>query len=118
MPINTSQSVKNSDTPGMISVKKTDTQVPQIAQPTALVRQRRLRPGKIRALSQCLELQQLCYDVAHRQESKGAEVAQLARAWEALEERKRILRNKPLPGSLKPEQEKRSKPTAAWKPND
>ena len=33
---------------------------------------------------------------------KPSDLAQLARAWNVLEDRKRILKGRPLPGSLKP----------------
>jgi hypothetical protein len=39
-------------------------------------------------------------------ELESDELASLVRAWDTLREAKRILRNKPLPGSLKPEQPK------------
>jgi hypothetical protein len=42
----------------------------------------------------------------------GATVAQLARAWDILEERKRILRGQPLPGSYKPKAKPKPRPKA------
>lgn len=42
--------------------------------------------------------------------------AQCARAWDCLEERKRILRNKPLPGQLRPDLEQKKKKPKAWTP--
>jgi len=41
-------------------------------------------------------------------------LAQLARAWDILEERKRILRGRPLPGSLKPEKPKSKQKINPW----
>lgn len=79
----------------------------------------RIRPGKRNSLRQLLQVQQVAFrsilaleedlvrseDVALRART-GSSIAQLARSWDALEDRKRILRGRPLPGSLKPEKEK------------
>jgi hypothetical protein len=79
----------------------------------------RIRPGKRNSLRQLLHLQQATYDTifslredvvqcedANLRARLGSSIAQLARGWDTLEERKRILRGRPLPGSLKPEKEK------------
>jgi hypothetical protein len=60
-------------------------------------------------LRQALDLQQLVYDTAFSQQAKPAEIAQLARAWDVLEDRKRILKGRPLPGALKPETKKKTR---------
>lgn len=70
----------------------------------------RIRPGRRLSLRQALELQQLVFDTAFGGTAKPAEIAQLARAWDVLEDRKRVLRGKPLPGSLKPQQKARKPP--------
>lgn len=61
-----------------------------------------MRPGRHRALAQALRMQEVLYDEVTNGAGKLAEKAQAARAWEALEERKRILRGRPLPGSKRP----------------
>lgn len=55
------------------------------------------------SLRQAIDLQSLVYDTAFSGTAKPAEIAQLARAWDVIEDRKRVLRGKPLPGSLRPE---------------
>lgn len=52
------------------------------------------------------EIQGLVMNDMRNPKTTPAARAQLARAWEAIEERKRILRGRPLPGSLKPEPKK------------
>jgi hypothetical protein len=87
----------------------------------------RIRPGKRNSLRQVLQLQQAAYetilvlkgDVVRSEDSTlrarlGSAIAQLAKGWDTLENRKRILRGRPLPGSLKPENEK-SKRRRYWK---
>ena len=66
----------------------------------------RIRPGRRTALRQALELQERVFAEGIKLEVKPMELAQLARAWDCLEDRKRILRGRPLPGSLKPEKQK------------
>ena len=53
-----------------------------------------------RPFNQACVLQQIAFSLASKPTTKPAEVAQLMRAWEALEERKRILRMKPKPKDL------------------
>ena len=79
----------------------------------------RIRPGKRNSLRQVLQLQQAAFDttlllkedVLGSQDATlrariGSSIAQLVRSWDTLEDRKRILRGRPLPGSFKPEKEK------------
>jgi hypothetical protein len=66
----------------------------------------RIKPGKRNALRQALQLQQRVYEEGIKKGIRPIELAQLARAWDVLEDRKRILRGRPLPGSLKPEKPK------------
>jgi hypothetical protein len=66
----------------------------------------RIRPGRRNALRQALQLQQRVFDEGIKPGVTPVALAQLARAWDTLEERKRILRGRPLPGSLKPEKPK------------
>lgn len=47
--------------------------------------------------AQIKRLQRLCYDKAFEDGVKNHEIAKLALAWERLEERKRVMRGKPLP---------------------
>ena len=73
---------------------------------------------KTKALTQCYALQEVVYAKmlelnGEPAKTCGSMVSQLARAWDVLEERKRILRGRPLPGSLRPEKvRKTSRP--AW----
>ena len=66
-------------------------------------------------MSQCLDIQNLAYETAmafkslpssdeavERHARKCMALAQAARAWEAAANRARILRGRPLPGSLRP----------------
>jgi len=79
-----------------------------------------------RALSQCLDIQNLAYETAmgfktlelsddavERHARKCVALAQVARAWESAVERARILRGRPLPGSLRPEKRAQRKTTAS-----
>ena len=66
----------------------------------------RIRPGKRNSLRQALQLQQRVFEEGTKPGVEPRDLAQLARAWDCLEDRKRILRNRPLPGSLKPEKVK------------
>ena len=52
---------------------------------------------------QAVMLQRLCIDHAQRKKIRPGELAALAKAWDVLEERKRILRGVPLPGQLRPD---------------
>lgn len=49
-----------------------------------------------------IELQRVLASVVKDPKTENKDRASCARAWEVLEERKRILRNKPLPGAYKP----------------
>jgi|SRR6185436_1268042 len=51
---------------------------------------------------QLLDMQDVLYTSALGVDTDPSERAACARAWEVLEERKRIMRGRPLPGSLKP----------------
>ena len=76
--------------------------------------------ARSRALTQCLDIQNLAYETAmgfktlepndeafERHARKCVALAQVARAWESAVERARILRGRPLPGSLRPKVEKK-----------
>jgi hypothetical protein len=64
-------------------------------------------PMKIsKALKQCYDLQDLIFAAANNAECSRVDLARLSCAWERLEERKRVLRGRPLPGTLKPEKRK------------
>ena len=51
-------------------------------------------------------MQKLVYASTQERDVRPADLAQLVRAWDILEDRKRILRGRPLPGSLKPKARK------------
>ena len=55
------------------------------------------RPVHPKAFAQAKELQQLLMDAAREPECTGPALAQVARAWSELEERKRIIKMKPAP---------------------
>lgn len=61
------------------------------------------RKSKVRV---CLEIQRVLKDRLDDKKAKNLEVASLARSWDLIEERLRILRGKPLPGQLQPGQDK------------
>jgi hypothetical protein len=79
----------------------------------------RIRPGKRNSLRQVLQLQQATFDtvltlkedvvrsedVALRARTASS-IARLARSWDTFENRKRVLRGRPLPDSLRPEKAK------------
>lgn len=52
------------------------------------------------SLQQLGVLQRIVFEDATLRQQKPADLNQLVKAWDVLEERKRILRNRPLPGSL------------------
>src|SRR6266496_1407208 len=61
------------------------------------------RTHKHRAYLELIEIQALVLSDIRNPETPPAARAQLARAYDVCEERKRILRNRPLPGSLRPD---------------
>ena len=58
--------------------------------------------GRSKTLRQCYALQDLVFNAANQKDISKPDLAKLALAWERLIERQRILRGKPLPGSLRP----------------
>jgi hypothetical protein len=62
----------------------------------------RRKAGAKLSMSQALDFQMQLHAFAMKQGVKPLELAGCARAWCDLEERKRILRGKPLPGALRP----------------
>ena len=54
-------------------------------------------------LTEAVELQKLCMKLARQPKVRAIDLAALARAWDILEDRKRILRGRPLPGQLRPD---------------
>jgi len=74
----------------------------------------RIRPGRRNSLRQALQIQQRVFDEGMKSGVTPGALAQLARAWDILEERKRILRGRPLPGSLKPEKPKSKQKINLW----
>ena len=75
---------------------------PQFTRPT-LQLNRSNAPGRRSIYSQVIDLQELAAKLANCKETKASDVAALIRAWDVLEERKRILRGVPLPGQLRPD---------------
>jgi len=52
--------------------------------------------------TQILDMQAVLFNLTKNQQTAAKDAAACARAWEVLEERKRILRGKPLPGQRRP----------------
>jgi hypothetical protein len=81
----------------------------------------RIQPGKRNSLRQVVSLQQKAYEVAmrlaedalrdgldsERRAKSATAMGNLIKAWDSAEDRKRIIRGKPLPGSLRPSTEKK-----------
>jgi hypothetical protein len=61
------------------------------------------RPRRSTALTQALEIQELMFKDIVNPETKPSIRAGIARAWCDVEECKRVLRGKPLPGQLRPD---------------
>lgn len=61
------------------------------------------QPGRKSAYSQAVEAQDLVMADIRNPKTKPSIRAGLCRAWDVLEERKRILRGCPLPGQLRPD---------------
>lgn len=78
---------------------------------------RRIRPGRRTSLVDALVLQRHVFETAE-QCTKPIELAALARAWDVLENRKRVLRGKPDPGHLRPEAPKRKSKQVPYTPTD
>lgn len=78
-----------------------------LAEPSALTGQ--VKGGR-KFYRQLLDMQDVLYTAALNPDTDASQRAACARAWEVLEERKRIMRGRPLPGSLRPEA-KRTKRT-------
>ena len=74
--------------------------------------------GQKNSLAQVVKLQQTCYDKALTPEISPSELSSLSRAWKELEEQTRIIRGRPLPGSLRPEQTKKTKASQPWTPSE
>ena len=82
----------------------------------------RIRHGRRAALVEVIEMRQLCYttarmlgndlagatDTADRSRLAGA-IASLTKGWESMQDQLRILKGKPMPGSLRPESTKSKK---------
>ena len=91
----------------------------------------KIKPGRRNSLKQSLALQEAtfktCMELREDTQSLAAEdksgrvriasaLAGLVKAWDILEDRKRVLRNRPLPGSLRPDpikKQKQAKPSLA-----
>ena len=76
------------------------------------------KAGRKRSLVQVLNLQDACYNKALEEGISPQELSSLSRAWKELEDQKRILRGRPLPGSLKPETPKKTKASQPWTPSE
>lgn len=61
------------------------------------------KPRRAAAYSEAAEIQRRLLADIRDPATKPAVRAGLARAWDIMEDRKRVLRNKPLPGHLRPE---------------
>lgn len=71
--------------------------LPLMASPNNIAQLPRMKPGRRGALSQIIEMQGVLAKDALDPDTTPSARAQVARAWEVLEERKRILRMKPKP---------------------
>ena len=58
--------------------------------------------ARTKTLTQCYAIQDLLFKAITEKGDQKADVAKLAMAWERIVERNRILRGRPLPGSLRP----------------
>lgn len=87
-----------------------------MASPNGIAQIPRTTAGRRKALSQAVRLQELSYDAAVSLKQDVCEgqnpdvraraasgIAQLVKAWDTSRDAVRILRGKPLPGSLRPE---------------
>ncbi len=81
----------------------------------------KVRPGRRESIHQAVELQRIAFVMAKSLSNgptdakSGIAYSSLVRAWDIVQERKRILRGLPLPGSLKlvaKVKQKRSEPPA------
>jgi hypothetical protein len=77
-----------------------------MSSPNLIAELPRIKPGRRGALLQLIDMQRFLVADALAPKTTPSARAQVARAWEVLEERKRILRGRPLPGSLRPEMAK------------
>jgi hypothetical protein len=71
-----------------------------MASPNGIAQLLRMKPGRRGAITQVLDIQGMLYKDAMNPETSAGYRAQVARAWEVLEERKRILRMKPKPKDI------------------
>ena len=74
--------------------------LPLMASPNNIAQLPRIKPGRRGAVSQILKMQDVLAKDALDPETTPSARAQVARAWEVLEERKRILRMKPKPKDI------------------
>ena len=79
-------------------------------------RKHQIRAYKRTHIANLLELQELILSKAKADDLAARDLSSLALAWERLEERLRVLRGRPLPGSLKPEPRPAKAKQAAWAP--
>ena len=77
--------------------------LPLMASPNGIATLPRIRPGRRGALAQLLELQRIVFEAAAATGITATGLAALVRAWCGLQETKRVLRGKPLPGALRPD---------------
>jgi hypothetical protein len=89
---------------------------PKVPPDLIATRRRRQRNGYKRThVANLLQLQELILSKAQADDLAARDLSSLALAWERLEERLRVLRGRPLPGSLKPEPAaKRGRGRAGW----
>ena len=82
--------------------------LPLMASPNGIATLPRIKPGRRGALAQLLELQRIVFEAARpvavtSRPAAATGLAALVRAWCGLQETKRVLRGKPLPGALRPD---------------
>jgi hypothetical protein len=72
-----------------------------MASPNNIAELPRIKPGRRGALSQIIEMQRLLFSDARDPKTTPSARAQVVRAWDSLEERKRIIRGHFKPGDVR-----------------
>jgi len=70
---------------------------------------KRMKYGQLDSLRQCIAMQRAMHKLALDDHSNPSDRTKAALAWTQLEERKRIIRGRPLPGVLTPTTSKANK---------
>jgi hypothetical protein len=97
---------------GVVATRNAWGKLPPMASPNNIAELPRIKPGRRGSLHQILAMQHALVGDALAEDTTASARAQVARAWCELEERKRILRGRPLPGSFKPERQRQPRTPA------